>query len=116
MSYTQNIINFLNDPKFSGTLDEYSKRIYYKSKICGDVVILFVVIKDNKFLDIKYELNGCALNVATFEVFCEYLIGEEVDKINSLNSDLIKDRIGVWPDGKNHCVDLGVESFKEILK
>lgn len=112
--YTKNIVYYMNNTKFTGTLEEYTQRIYYKSKICGDTVILFVVLKDSIIDDLKYELNGCALNTASFEVFCEYLIGKPIVEIKNLNSDMISEKLGVHPKGKDHCITLALDVFGMI--
>ena len=114
--YTKQIIHYMNNQKFSGTLTNYTQRIYHKSKICGDIVILYVVIENNKFKDFKYEFNGCALNTASFEIFCNYLLGKEVEEINNLNQSRIKETLGQWPATKNHCIDLALEVFNMIEK
>jgi NifU-like protein involved in Fe-S cluster formation len=112
--YTKNIVYYMNNTNFSGTLSEYTQRIYYKSKICGDTVIMFVVIKDTILVDIKYELNGCALNTASFEIFCEYLINQSVSKLQDLNTKMVIDVLGQPPEGKTHCIDLALTVFGMI--
>jgi NifU-like protein involved in Fe-S cluster formation len=112
--YTKNIIYYMNNTKFAGTLQEYTQRIYYKSKICGDTVILFIVLNDKTIIDIKYELNGCGLNTASFEIFCEYLLNKKVNETKKLNHSIIVEKLGVYPQGKDHCITLALDVFELV--
>lgn len=112
--YTKNIIHYMNNQKFSGTLEDYTQRIYHKSKICGDIVILYVVIENNIFKNFTYEFNGCALNTASFEIFCEHLLGKQIEEVKKIDPDLIKKKLGEYPTTKNHCIQLALDVFNMI--
>lgn len=113
--YLKKVIYYLNNPKFQKKLEKQTHTLELKSQVCGDPLRINLFVKDNIIKDISYTFNGCGLNVAVTEIFCEYLLDKEINKIVLFSFEEIKKELN-FPVQKSHCVNLAFETFQEILK
>ncbi len=105
---------YINNPKYYGTIENFSKKFYKKNFICGDIAKVYILLNDKNFIiDIKYEFCGCGLNIAILEIICKYLHNKEFTEIKNINEDLILKYIQI-PNSKKHCMDLALDLFKEV--
>lgn len=113
--YSLKIINFLNNPKFQKILENQTHSLELKSPICGDPLRINLFLENNIIKDISYTFNGCGLNVAIIEIMCEYSIGKNIKNISLKTIEELKIELD-FPSQKNHCVQLVIHTFTELLK
>jgi len=75
---------------------DYSRLKKYKGKIdnaivqegknisCGDEIILYVKLEDNKVIDVKFEGIGCAISQASANLMIENIIGKSLEEVKEL--------------------------------
>lgn len=83
--YSPKIIEHYKNPRHVGKLREFTNRAEELNTACGDRIVVYLKIKDGKFLEITHETEGCAVTIASASVLAERLAGmgtEEVEKVN----------------------------------
>lgn len=113
--YTKKVMYFLENQKFNRKLKDYTKLVTFKSLHCGDFVDIYIKIDENslEILDLGYFAQSCALNLASLEIFCDYLIGKNFDEISNLSEEMLKKELD-FPEHKQHCVSLTLDCFKKL--
>ncbi len=86
------------------------------SPACGDVMRVFIKVKDDIIVECKWQTFGCASAIATTSVMSEMVIGmtlEEAMKIGPM--DIVK-KLGGLPEKKIHCSVLGDQGLRKAIE
>ena len=108
--------NFLKNDKEVKDYNGYGKVGNMK---CGDMMELWIKIKDSKIVGVKWRTYGCASAIASNSMMSEMLLergGMKIDDALKITGKDIMDRLGGLPAIKIHCSVLGDEALKEAIK
>ena len=83
---------------------------------CGDVMEVFLKIKNNKIVDIKAKTFGCVAAIATTSVLTKLVKGKSVDEAIKITKDDIVKTLGDLPPIKYHCSILGIEALHKAIE
>src|SRR5437868_14856114 len=83
--------------------------------LCGDIVRLFLKIKDNKIQKATFKTFGCRAAIATSSILTEMVRGQTVDQALKLNKDDMLKALGELPPLKQHCTKLAEFALKAAL-
>lgn len=112
--YTKKIVEYINNLQFSKKIENPTHIIYFKSKVCGDANKIYMYVDNNEtIIDLGYDPMGCSLNLASLEIFCNYLKGKSLSDIKKIDSSMIS-KILDFPLRKAHCVDLAIDTLKNL--
>lgn len=91
---------------------------YVGSPACGDMMKIFIKVKDNKIIDLKWQTFGCASAIGSTSMLSDMvtrdggMILEEAYKIKP--EDIINE-LGGLPSNKIHCSVLGDKALREAI-
>src|SRR5204863_10195441 len=74
--------------------------------LCGDIVRLFLKIKDNKIQKATFKTFGCRAAIATSSILTEMVAGKAIEEALRLNKDDMNKALGDLPPLKQHCAKL----------
>lgn len=83
--------------------------------ICGDQMTMFLKIKDNRIIDIKWKTYGCASAIASTSALSELAKGKTLDDALKITADEIANYLGGLPKHKFHCSVLGHEALEKAI-
>ena len=84
---------------------------------CGDIMKVFIKVKDGKINKIKFQTFGCVAAIASSDALCELAKGKTIEKAKKItNKDIIKYLGGEVPSLKVHCSVLGQEALKKSIQ
>ena len=108
--------NFLKDEKEVKDYNGYGKVGNMK---CGDMMELWIKVKNEKIVGVKWRTFGCASAIASTSMMSEMLLEKKGMKISDalkITGKDIMERLGGLPAIKIHCSVLGDEALKEAVK
>lgn len=79
--------------------------------VCGDVMKIYLKIKDNRIADIKFETLGCAAAIAVSSALTELVKGMTLEEAKKVTKDNVVEDLGGLPEQKIHCSMLGVDAL-----
>ena len=82
---------------------------------CGDVMKVYLKIKDDKIEDIKFETYGCVAAIASTDMMCELVKGKTLNEAYEMSNQDIVDGLKGVPSVKMHCSILGTRSLREAI-
>ena len=82
--YQQLIIDHNQNPQNFGTLEDASHSAEGHNPLCGDVINVYLILKDNIIEDIAFEGTGCAISKASASIMTGALKGLRVDEAEAL--------------------------------
>ncbi|MCF7910530.1 Fe-S cluster assembly scaffold protein NifU [Candidatus Pacearchaeota archaeon] len=107
--------NFLN-PKNMGEIKNPSGIGKVGNPVCGDVMQIFLKIKDEKIQDIKFKTFGCAAAIATSSMVTQVVKGKTLEDAKNISMQEIAKQLGGLPPLKMHCSNLAVDALKKAIE
>lgn len=86
------------------------------SPACGDLMKVWLKIKDGKITDFKWKTFGCASAIASTSILSEMVIGQTLDQAKKITAQDIVARLGGLPRRKIHCSVLGDQALRAAIE
>jgi len=116
MKYSKKVMeNFLH-PKNMGGIKNPDGVGKIGNPLCGDIMWVYIKVKDNKIIDIKFKTFGCVAAIASSDVVCELAKGKTLEQAKKLTKDDIIKKLGGMPSIKIHCSVLGIQALRLAIE
>ena len=116
MPYSKKVIKHFKNPHNQGVIKKADAVGKVGNPVCGDVMKIYLKIKDNIIADIKFETLGCAAAIAVSSVLTDMARGKTLDQALKIKKDGIARKLGGLPPLKIHCSMLGVEALRKAIE
>lgn len=116
MQYTKKVIDHFKNPHNQGEIKDADAVGQAGNPVCGDVMKIYLKVKDDKIADVKFETLGCAAAIAVSSSLTDLVKGKTLDEALAVTKDKIVEDLGGLPPVKIHCSMLGVEALHEAIK
>jgi len=83
---------------------------------CGDVMWLYIKVKDGIITDIKFKTFGCGAAIATSSMITELAKGKTLEEARSISRKDVADALEGLPPVKMHCSNLAADALLEAIK
>lgn len=114
--YTKRVLEIFKKPKFAGEIKNASGVGEVGNAVCGDMMTVYIKVKDDKITDIKFKTFGCVAAIASSEALCALAKGKSVDDALKISAADIVKYLGGLPNIKHHCSILGSEALEKAIE
>lgn len=117
MPYNKTILDLGTDPKNAGTMNKDDPEVGYGlvgAPACGDVIALYIKIKNNKVIDAKFQAFGCTSAIASIEFLTRELKNKSISEAKTITNKQIYNQLKL-PPIKYHCSVLAEEAVNKAL-
>lgn len=114
--YSQKLLDHFNNPRNQGRIPHPDGVGRVGNLVCGDILELYIKVKDNKIKDIKFATLGCAAAIATSSMITELAKGKTLEEASQISRDDIAAELGGLPPVKMHCSNLASEALKKAIE
>lgn len=83
---------------------------------CGDIMTIYIKVKDDKIKDIKFKTYGCAAAIASTSVATEMVKGKTLNEAMKLTREDVAKELGGLPAVKMHCSNLAADALKKAIE
>ena len=83
---------------------------------CGDIMKMYLKIKDNRIEDAKFETFGCGSAIASSSMATEMIKGKPISEAMKLTNKAVTEALDGLPAHKLHCSVLAEEAIKKALQ
>jgi nitrogen fixation NifU-like protein len=84
--------------------------------ICGDLMTIYIKVKNDRIKDIKFKTFGCAAAIATSSMITELAKGKTLDEASKITRDNVANELDGLPPIKMHCSNLAADALREAIK
>jgi len=116
MQYTEKVIQTFMNPKNVGKIDDADGMGKVGNPQCGDIMQIFIKVKDNIITDIKFLTLGCAAAIATSSITTEMVKGKTIDEALKITNKDVMSALGGLPPEKLHCSILAEQGIHAAIE
>ena len=113
--YNEKVIKEFSCPNNVGEIEKADGVGKVGNAKCGDIMKMFLKIKDGVVVDAKFQTFGCAAAIATSSVATELIKGKTVDEAMRITNAQVVAELEELPPQKIHCSVLAEEAIKAAL-
>lgn len=103
------------NPRNKGRLEDPDAVGKVGNPVCGDVMYIYIKVKDNRIEDIGWETMGCAAAIATSSMLSEIAKGKTLEEAYKISKKDIADSLEGLPPIKMHCSNLAAEGLHKAI-
>ena len=114
--YTETVMEHFLHPRNVGELPDANGIGEVGNAKCGDIMKMYLKIRDGRIEDVRFETFGCGSAIASSSIATEMIKGRTLDEALALTNQQVVDALGGLPAHKLHCSVLAEEAVKSALK
>ena len=114
--YTDKVLDYFRNPRNMGKIENPDGIGKVGNTKCGDVMWIYIKVKDEKIVDCKFETFGCVAAIATSSALTELAKGKTIDEVLKISNKDVADELGGLPPIKMHCSLLAEEGLKSAVR
>jgi len=114
-NYSKKVLKHFRNPHNLGRIDRADGTGEVGNLACGDVMKLYLKVKDNVIEDVKFETYGCAAAIATSSVITDLVKGKTIEEAMQMTNKSVIDSLDGLPPIKIHCSLLSVDALSEAI-
>jgi len=84
--------------------------------VCGDLMSIYIKVKDNHIEDIKFKTFGCGAAIATSSMITELARGKTLEEAMKISRGDVADNLGGLPPIKMHCSNLAADGLHAAIQ
>jgi nitrogen fixation protein NifU and related proteins len=113
--YSEKVMDHFMNPRNVGEIKNPDGVGEVGNPRCGDIMRMYIKVKDDRIEDVKFLTFGCGAAVATSSMITELIKGKTLDEALEIsNNDVAKSLDGL-PPIKMHCSNLAQEAVKSAI-
>ncbi|MBN2127797.1 MAG: Fe-S cluster assembly scaffold protein NifU [Candidatus Diapherotrites archaeon] len=114
--YSDKVMNEFKKPKNMGKIENADGIGTVGNPVCGDMLKVYIKVKDNKITDVKVETFGCVSAIATSSKATEMVKGKTIEEALELSKDEVAKELGGLPPIKMHCSVLAIDGIRKSIE
>ena len=84
--------------------------------VCGDLMTVYIKVKDDRLEDVKFKTFGCGAAIATSSMITELAKGKTIEEALKITRGDVAESLGGLPPIKMHCSNLAADALHEAIK
>ncbi len=114
--YTETVMDHFMHPRNVGSIENADGVGEVGNAKCGDIMKMYLKIRDNVIEDVKFETFGCGSAIASSSIATEMVKGKTIEEALAVTNKQVVDALGGLPAYKLHCSVLAEEAIKSAVK
>jgi nitrogen fixation NifU-like protein len=114
--YSEKVMQHFANPHNVGEIPDADGVGKVGNPQCGDVMWLYIKVKDNIITDIKFKTFGCGAAIATSSMITDLARGKTLEDAKKISRQDVADSLDGLPPVKMHCSNLAADALREAIK
>ena len=115
MLYSEKVFDHFSNPRNVGEIEDANGVGEVGNAKCGDIMKMYIKVKDNVITDVKFKTYGCGSAIATSSIATEMIKGHTIEEALQLSNKAVVEALGGLPAHKIHCSVLAEQSIKAAI-
>ena len=114
--YSDNVMEHFKNPRNVGEIKNPDGIGKVGNPVCGDIMELYIKVKDDIIIDAKFKTFGCGAAIATSSMVTELVKGKSVAEALKISNRAVAEALGGLPPIKMHCSVLAEEALRSAIE
>jgi nitrogen fixation NifU-like protein len=114
--YTEKVMEHFKNPRNMGEIPDADGVGTVGNPVCGDLMTIYIKVKDNHLEDIKFKTFGCGSAIATSSMITELAKGKTLEEGMKISRANVADSLGGLPPVKMHCSNLAADALHAAIE
>ena len=114
--YSEKVMDYFRNPRNVGSIEDADAIGEVGNPVCGDIIKLYLKIKDDVIEDIKFKTFGCGAAIATSSMVTELVKGKTLDEALQISNKTVAEALDGLPPVKMHCSNLAADALHKAIK
>lgn len=115
MEYSEKVMEYFMNPRNVGEIADADGVGQVGNAKCGDIMKVYLKIKNGVVLDAKFKTFGCGAAVATSSIATEMVKGKSIQEALEITNKAVMEALDGLPPAKVHCSCLAEEALRAAL-
>ncbi len=116
MLYSEKVMDHFTNPRNVGKIDDADGIGQVGNPKCGDIMRMYIKVKDGIITDVKFNTFGCGSAIATSSIATEMIKGKPIEDALKLSNKAVVEALDGLPAYKLHCSVLAEEAVRAAVK
>ena len=114
--YSEKVLEHFKEPRNVGEMKDADGMGTVGNPVCGDMMSMYIKVKDDKIEDISFKTFGCGAAIATSSMTTELAKGKTLDEAMNISRQDVAEALDGLPPVKMHCSNLAADALHEAIK
>ena len=114
--YSDKVMEHFKNPRNVGDIENPDGVGHVGNPTCGDIMELYIRVKDNVITDAKFKTFGCGAAIATSSMVTELVKGKTIEEALEISNKAVIEALDGLPAIKIHCSVLAEEALKMAIE
>ncbi|MCK4322183.1 Fe-S cluster assembly scaffold protein NifU [candidate division WOR-3 bacterium] len=116
MVYSEKVMEHFMNPRNVGEIEDADGIGEVGNPVCGDLMTIYIKVKDDVIADIKFKTFGCGAAIATSSMVTELVKGKTIEEALTITNKDVAEELDGLPPIKMHCSLLAEEGLKAAIE
>jgi nitrogen fixation NifU-like protein len=116
MAFSWTVLDHFQSPRNMGEMPDADAEAQDENPVCGDVLRVWLRIRDGVIEAATWEAKGCAPALAAASVTSEMVRGLPIDRAQELDRVAISEALGGLPARKAHAAILAATTLRKAIE
>ena len=114
--YSEKVMDHFRNPRNVGEIPDADGIGEVGNARCGDIMKIYLKIKDGIIEDVKFNTFGCGSAIASSSMATELIKGKPLSQALELTNKAVAEALDGLPAHKMHCSVLAEEAIRAAIK
>ncbi|MGB9937696.1 MAG: Fe-S cluster assembly scaffold protein NifU [Methanobacterium sp.] len=113
--YSDKVMEHFQNPRNVGEIEDADGVGTVGNPTCGDLMTIYIKVKDDVIEDIKFKTFGCGAAIATSSMVTEMAMGKTIEEAMEITRNDVADNLEGLPPVKMHCSNLAADALHAAI-
>ena len=114
--YSETVMDHFKNPRNVGEMKDADGVGEVGNPICGDMMSIYIKVKDDSIDDISFLTFGCGAAIAVSSILTEMAKGKTIDEAQKITNKSVAAALEGLPKNKLHCSNLGADALQLAIR
>lgn len=114
--YSKTVIDHFTNPRNMGEMEDPDAIGKVGNPTCGDLIWIYIKVKDDVITDVSFKTFGCAAAIATSSMITELTKGKTLKEAYQITRTDVAEKLEGLPPIKMHCSNLSADGLHKAIE
>lgn len=114
--YSKTVMDHFSNPRNVGVIEGADGVGEEGNPVCGDMMTVYIKVKDGRIDDIKFQTFGCGAAIAVSSMLTEMAKGKGIEEAKKITNKDVAEALEGLPKNKLHCSNLGADALHKAIE